>query len=319
MLPLLRRAAEGDPVIVAPVGDELERAVALALGPQGRSAPLGAARSLLDSSAMAGGTGADDIRAVRAGRTLRYAVVPVRSPGRTAMLLMNGRLPRGVSPADELAIAGAIDAACGAQAAAGVRLAQALVPDAQGPLARLLRDRCGFETLADLLYLQRRARTRAAVMPLPPGITLATYGPRTHDAFAEAIEASYAGSLDCPKLAGVRHIEDVIAGHKAAGLFRPDWWTLALDAGRPIGVLLLAGLGIGGHMGAEVVYLGLAPAARGRGLSAPLLAWAERAAATTPGRLMALAVDAANTPALRIYRRAGFRQNERRTALIRRL
>ena len=102
-------------------------------------------------------------------------------------------------------------------------------------------------------------------------------------------------------------------------MFRPDWWTLLLDGGRPAGVLLLSGLGVGGQMGAEVVYLGLAPAARGRGLSAPLLALAERAAATTSGRLLALAVDSQNAPAVAVYKRAGFRQNERRTALIRRL
>ena len=256
-----------------------------------------AARSLLASAALA--DGGDAVRAVRAGppgSRLLYATVPVRSPGRTTLLLMNGRLPRGVSDAASLGVAGAVDAACQTQAASGARLAQALLPDGDGPLARLLLGRAGFSRLAELLYLQRQARTRPGPAALPEGFSLARYGPRTHAAFAEAIEASYVDSLDCPALAGLRTIDDVIAGHKAAGLFRPDWWTLILRDGRPAGAMLLAGLGAGGQLGAELVYLGLAPAARGCGLSAPLLARAEAAAATTAAPLLALAVDSNNAP-----------------------
>ena len=58
------------------------------------------------------------------------------------------------------------------------------------------------------------------------------WSPDTLEAIAALIEATYRDSLDCPALAGLRHIEDVMAGHKAAGLFSPHRWLLLLQAGQ---------------------------------------------------------------------------------------
>jgi len=67
----------------------------------------------------------------------------------------------------------------------------------------------------------------------------------------------------------------------------------------------------------ELVYLGLVPEARGRGLGRRLL---EHGLALLKGRserAVVLAVDERNTPAMKLYREAGFRPSLRRVAFIR--
>jgi ribosomal protein S18 acetylase RimI-like enzyme len=60
-----------------------------------------------------------------------------------------------------------------------------------------------------------------------------------------------------------------------------------------------------------VIYLGLTPAARGRGLGRAVLRRAlELARANTPR--LELAVDLRNTPAVQLYRATGFTVRDRR-------
>jgi ribosomal protein S18 acetylase RimI-like enzyme len=112
----------------------------------------------------------------------------------------------------------------------------------------------------------------------------------------------------------MRDVEDVMQGHRAIGVFREDLWTLVMVAGKPAGCLLLA------HTPArdavDVVYLGLAPAARGRGLGRLLMRQALRAAAECHAATLSLAVDESNTPALKLYRRFGLAAVARRVALV---
>lgn len=67
----------------------------------------------------------------------------------------------------------------------------------------------------------------------------------------------------------------------------------------------------------ELAYLGLAKSARGKGLGAVLLDDALRRASTRPQRVVSLAVDERNEPALRLYRSRGFRTVVRRRAFAR--
>ena len=89
---------------------------------------------------------------------------------------------------------------------------------------------------------------------------------RTHAQFVQAIARSYEQTLDCPALSGARDIQDVVEGHKSVGIFDPQLWSVLLRGDEPLGCLLLAE--IPARNGIELVYLGLAPAARGRGLRA---------------------------------------------------
>ena len=66
----------------------------------------------------------------------------------------------------------------------------------------------------------------------------------------------------------------------------------------------------------EVIYLGLVPEARGRGLGSALLAHGMTLAAQRPEPNIALAVDARNSPALALYTHAGFCALRRREAFV---
>ncbi len=156
---------------------------------------------------------------------------------------------------------------------------------------------------------------------LPSGFRLASYAPAVRHLFARAIERSYVGSLDCPRMVGLRTADEALRSHRDSGEHRPEWWHVLLqrrEAGEvPVGVLLLAGVGRNAAGGLELVYIGLAPEARGRGLGDLLLRVALHAASQTEGAAVTLAADEANAPALALYRRHGLTRLQRRTAMLR--
>jgi ribosomal protein S18 acetylase RimI-like enzyme len=80
-------------------------------------------------------------------------------------------------------------------------------------------------------------------------------------------------------------------------------------------VLILAGHAAAGNW--ELVYMGVTPEARGRGLGANIVHFALNVAARGGAQRVVLAVDAANQPAVEMYRRAGFLEWERRTVFAR--
>jgi ribosomal-protein-alanine N-acetyltransferase len=83
-------------------------------------------------------------------------------------------------------------------------------------------------------------------------------------------------------------------------------------------VLLLARTAA--HGTAELVYLGLVPAARGRGLGDIVMRQALHiVGASGVANTLALAVDAGNAPALRLYHRHGMRRIGTKVALMREL
>jgi ribosomal protein S18 acetylase RimI-like enzyme len=247
-----------------------------------------------------------------AGDRLLWASLPMVSPGRTLLMFA---APADVT--DPAALASGVDTVCRYHGERGIQLAQALLDPADSATADAYVAR-SFEPVAELLYLQKTIRKASPVPAVPKGLRLATYSAGTHAAFARGIQDSYQESLDCPPLNGVRDIEDVIAGHKSAGEFDPDDWFVLTDADdASLGVLLLSRTGSGDGM--ELVYLGLAPAARGRGLGDYLFRQAEARAAAVKMRLMSLAVDSINAPAIALYHRHGMQQIASKRALMRRL
>lgn len=247
-----------------------------------------------------------------AGRIL-WAILPVYSPGRTVLLFspQQARDQQQYDAAREL-----VEVVSRESASAGVHLAQVLL-DPDEPAAQDLYVHCDFVPIASLDYLQASTRRRAAAPQLPEGFSLRTYSPQAHKHFADAIVRSYADSLDCPALNGLRDVEDVIAGHKATGDFDPTHWYLLCEADAPRGVVLLSRMPQSASM--ELVYLGLSPEARGRKLGDFLMAHALTAAHRAGCSSLTLAVDAANTPALRLYHRHGLRYICTKTAMMRNL
>jgi mycothiol synthase len=212
----------------------------------------------------------------------------------------------------------------------GFLLAQAVLDESASPHAARDLIRGGMRRVTELVYLERDTAT-----PLPstaaahrraggsgPGGSgpSSDLGPsfewRSFDWTIEAefravLQATYQGSLDMPELEGTRALDNILEGHRAAGRFAPERWQLGRIPGEPAAAAVLLLAEVPGRNVWEVVYLGLTPAARGRGLGRTTLRHAlELARAHVPQ--LELAADIRNTPATRLYHAAGFVVRERR-------
>lgn len=205
-----------------------------------------------------------------------------------------------------------------------VHLGQALLEPGQEAIEAAYAD-AGFMRLAELDYLRRELPRRAPEAPAWSAgvevrpLTAWDGGPRGAGwaLLREALPRTYEGTLDCPALCGLREIDDVLESHRSVGVHDPSLWFLVLQGGRAEGCMLLApGAGTDA---VELVYIGLSPAVRGRGLGAALLQLAVRELCLRGERTLACAVDRANTPALRLYARLKFRSFTRRVAMVRSL
>ena len=209
-----------------------------------------------------------------------------------------------------------IEAVCQHYATRDIQLAQMLLdPEDRRTVDAYLRH--DFKLMAELVYLERTIRRAKPPAPLPGEFCMVNYSAENHAAFAAAVLVSYEQSLDCPAMNGMRDIEDVLAGHRAAGIFDPDDWFLMLHRGEPVAVLLLSVT----HQadGMELVYLGLSPKVRGYGLGNYLMQIAEARVTQHKLTKLSLAVDAKNAPALKLYYKHGMKQMTRKMALMRSL
>ncbi len=207
-----------------------------------------------------------------------------------------------------------------------------LIQSLLDPTQRFERDAladAGFIYLASLVYMRGKCARKPAparlvkAEPSHPDAELVLDGrpltalPWSEDrfqAFADVITASYEDTKDCPGLVGLREIEDIIAGHRAVGRFDPRFWTAYYLNNDPVGVLLLNPLADQPEL--ELVYLGLAPRYRNKGLATQLM---RRAAAVAESHKFAgihLAVDEQNAPAVKLYRTLDYRATARKVAMI---
>ena len=172
----------------------------------------------------------------------------------------------------------------------------------------------GLEPLTTLLYMER-SLTRACECPSPAaGVELIAWSESMDDTLGCILDASYVETLDCPGLCGVRRTEDIILGHKASGRHDPGGWLLAKVDGDFVGAVLVNHSREDDNV--ELVYLGLAPNVRGRGLGTLLLETQLARYSGSTFRQMTLAVDTKNLPAIRIYEDLGFRGTAHRNAYI---
>jgi ribosomal protein S18 acetylase RimI-like enzyme len=256
-----------------------------------------------------------DLWIAEADGRIAWAVLPIPSPGRTVLLLgpSVGEVGTDRPAADRL-----VDAICSEFGRRGLHLAQVLLDPRDRFSLDLYLDR-SFDHIAELIYLIGEVRRPLPAAPaLAPGQILQTYSPRNHGLFAETIVQSYQDSLDCPGLGGRRDVEDVMAGHKSAGDFDPGhWWVLSDSSIGPAGVLMMSR--VPNTDTAELVYLGLVPAARGKGYGNLLMRLAVSQVHPMRCAKLTLAVDSGNVPAIGLYHRFGMQENGRRIALMRTL
>lgn len=162
----------------------------------------------------------------------------------------------------------------------------------------------GFQYLTNLDYLRYPVQASPARTSTVDDLAWVTYSGEREKLFQEALEQTYAQSLDCPELTSIRSTSDVLAGHRAAGLFEARFWWVAMRGDRPAGVMLLSRIPRSSVM--EVVYMGVAQPFRRTGVAHALLSRALLAAQQESVTGLALAVDSRNVPARSFYRRWGF-------------
>jgi ribosomal protein S18 acetylase RimI-like enzyme len=195
--------------------------------------------------------------------------------------------------------------------AAGVELAQSLVAPDDAAASAMLRTG-GYEHAADLLYL---AAERESFPEQPISLPFELAPVRSNEArLAQIVDATYCGTLDCPRIDGLRRAADVLEGYRAVGDSGDQLWNVVREADNDVGCLLLADHSATRQR--EVVYVGLTPAVRGRGWGLELTRHAQWLARQAGCMRMVLAVDAANEPAIRVYATAGFRAWDRRSVWI---
>jgi GNAT superfamily N-acetyltransferase len=229
------------------------------------------------------------------------------NPGRAAAIFRPA-FPSG-SWRPELAVR-LIRAARREALARGVHLCQSLLPLEVRDAHRAFLD-AGFQRLATLLHLERTTPPE----PAPAGrLSYERHRPANRKRLADVILRSYVGSLDCPALNDRRRIEDVIASHKATGIYDPAYWMLARDGGTDVGCLLMNRCRI--RTAWEIVYLAVLPEQRGKGYGQELVARALQVAAGSGVPTTLVAVDKANGPAVRLYRHAGFRTHLKTVAFV---
>ena len=157
-----------------------------------------------------------------------------------------------------------------------------------------------------------RLNAAATDLTCPTQLEWRPFEPVYQREFRELLKATYTSSLDMPELEGVRSLDDIIESHRATGRFVADRWQLGQIPGSPdIAVVLLLSE-VADRNAWEVVYLGLTPAARGRGLGRVAIAHALEMARPHVSRLE-LAVDIRNLPATRLYESTGFVPFDRRS------
>jgi len=303
-------ASSGPSAAVVVRVDAARRSEALGVlltGRRGLSA--GVAAELAEAAGLAANCW-EQFWVAESGGKIEAAAMLSPGAGRTAMVFISPlREPQQIAVPARL-----VAAACGELDPNQVRLVQALLePGEQMQIAAF--EQAGFQRLALLIYMQRRGEPKRIELELDPTIEVVTYSTKSHEVFARAITASYEQTLDCPQLVRLRTIDDVIAGHMAVGRFEPSLWMALHCGGEPVGVMLLNSVGVSASM--ELVYLGLAPRWRGRGLGRRLLSHGLSLAREHEATTMFLAVDSENEPAMKLYQSMRFVPTTKRVAMIR--
>jgi len=205
-------------------------------------------------------------------------------------------------------------AACGWLRGRGVKVCQAFGPAAARADAAAF-GRHGFRLVTRVTHLRRAGGDGdRAFDPAAGPLAFEPFAPAARAEFAATLLATYHDSRDCPELTGTRTAAELLDGFRGPVTPGRDWWYLVRHAGDPVGVVLFdTGLEPGVL---ELNYLGLVPAARGRGWGDWLVRFALGHAAADGSLALNLSVDERNAPALRLYERHGFVEYDRRDVYL---
>jgi GNAT superfamily N-acetyltransferase len=242
--------------------------------------------------------------------TLICACLAAESPGAVALVFASGAVRNSPEYAATVSLLRAVQDAAWHR---DIALLEALAPPEADVLGDALNE-AGFRYLTCLRYLRRHGPPTGPRARGATDLEWVTYSPDREPLFESALERTYVQSQDCPELTGLRGTAQVLAGHRATGLFDPGMWWVACREGEPAGILLLNRVPRNHVL--EVVYMGVAHAARGTGVADALMWRAVLAGADSRDSRLALAVDERNAPARRLYERWGFVEAAMRNAWI---
>lgn len=287
--------------------EELEAALAIVLAapPDFSRAPARVVSNFIASAnhAMHGWLG------FRAGPVHAPAGIAIAAllKGRTVLMLCG---PANPADPDGPGLRAALTATLDAMQAHDFTYAQVIVPPECDDFRSILAS-AGFGRLTTLVYLERDSRY-PWVDPPSQEYVWVSYAPHEHVRFGDTITATYEGTLDCPELVGLRAIDDIILSHQGAGPFDPSLWNLLIVDDQPAAVLLCSN-----HPHAlEIVYVGVRPEFRRRGLAGALMRRALLHARNYRANQIMVAVDNRNDHAMRLYERFGFEAIAKRDVFL---
>ncbi|MFI4881889.1 MAG: GNAT family N-acetyltransferase [Phycisphaerales bacterium JB064] len=297
-----------------------------------------AARRIIEAGA-AGGIAFDHALATfDVGRQhVRELALAIPSPGRSALVFLSRPKQGEDRPDERAACALALTEHLAALPGQPLDIAQSLpAVSEQWAVDALIA--AGWQSVGELAYMRRALRAeeaskggllrpKAPEPELPDGVELEPIrvpepGHPAPPALEQALDDSYVDTLDCPALCGKRRTSDIIESHAAIGRPELALWSIIRHEGRPAGALLFACLPE--QRCYELVYIGLGPSLRGMGLGEVLLrrgigvlATRIRQSQARSGWSLTCAVDTANAPAVRLYRRLDFTSFDQRVACVR--
>ena len=135
-------------------------------------------------------------------------------------------------------------------------------------------------------------------------VTWARYREGETDRLVRCLDATYVGSLDAPRLSQLRDTRDAVETYVHLDHTERRIWYFLQESGTDIGCLLLQDHPCDNQL--ELLYLGLIPAFRGSGLGQRCLAYADQIGCELGRQTLVTCVDPTNSPAVRLYLRAGF-------------
>lgn len=260
------------------------------------------------------------------GSRVRQVCLGVLGSGRTAMLFLSGpgaddqAGPESEQHSERVAVIRACTEKLHELKPGSVALFQAL-PEPQDTASVAALRAAEYTWVGNLSYLRRPLqRSDAKHGPtgeLPPGVAIVTcdqLGTEMDAVVTVALERSYLDTRDCPALCGLRDTADVLTSHRETGVWDPSiWWILTYE-GQPEGCMLLAQTPE--HDALELVYIGLGPKLRGLGLGSRMLRTALMTTAQRRVGELTCAVDRANDPAMKLYRKHSFVPFASRVAFV---
>ncbi len=183
----------------------------------------------------------------------------------------------------------------------GAPAALALVDLMQRPDETALRH-AGFDYLSDLLYMA------STLVPEETAFDRLQFVPMTEVADSLAamerlVSATYRNSMDFPRLMQAMPVDKVLEGYRLGAVFKPELWFFIRQHDEDVGVLLMTDQA---DDQMELTYMGLVEEARGHGLGAEIVRFAERTALRHGRSLLLTGVDHRNAAALQTYLARGF-------------